>query len=67
MTKNKTTVKLEEMPDVMTARQVHQLLPMFSRTTLYELLGDGTLPAKKIKGQYVISKRAFQRFLEEMR
>lgn len=67
MAKNKAVVTLEEMPEVMTARQAHQLLPMFSRTTFYELLGDGTLPARKIKGQYVVSKMAFRKFLEEMR
>lgn len=66
MARKKPVVTLEEMPDVMTPEQVGQLLPMIGRNRIYEMLGNGTIPAKRLGKQFIISKLAFIKFLEDM-
>jgi hypothetical protein len=48
--------KLEEMPDFLTVEPFHEVLPMIGKNKLYERIGDGTIPSKKLGRRVVVQK-----------
>lgn len=54
---------LKNYPDVLSAKEVCQLLRI-SAHTLYKLIQEGELPDRKIGGKYKITKNNLTKFLE---
>ena len=55
---------LNNYPDVLTVKQVCTLLQV-SKKTVYKLIRDKELGAKKIASQYRISKKTLMNFIEQ--
>ena len=51
-------------PYVFTVPEAARLLGI-SRNLAYQLVRDGDLPAKRLRGRLVISRHAFERWLQE--
>jgi excisionase family DNA binding protein len=61
----KQPAKLEEMPDFLTVEQVREVLPMIGKNKLYELIGDGTIPSKKLGRRVVVPKAGLQKMIQQ--
>jgi excisionase family DNA binding protein len=53
------------MPDFLTVEQVREVLPMIGKNKLYELIGDGTIPSKKLGRRVVVPKAGLQKMIAE--
>ncbi|MEJ2559578.1 MAG: PocR ligand-binding domain-containing protein [Anaerolineae bacterium] len=52
------------MPDLLTTRQVQELLQV-DRTTIYRMLNEGRIPGFKVGGQWRFSRDAIEAWLQE--
>lgn len=55
---------LEKYKDILTVEDLCKILPI-GRSTVYNLLRNGTIPNKKIGGKYTVSKQNLIEFLSE--
>jgi excisionase family DNA binding protein len=57
------TVHLDELPDVLTADEVADVLRL-GRNTVYDALRTGTIPSVRIGRRLLVPKAALRRLLE---
>ncbi len=53
-----------ESTTVMTVREISEVLRL-TESTVYKLLHEGKLPGRKVGGQWRVSRKAFEGWLEE--